>query len=184
MGGRHGWSYITFAMFGFGWVKYDTAFLDRSGTTTTMKTQLWVILQAVQSQCSHQVDEECCSICRVLATHYGTMGVTDLFVGAGSQPGSTAHPKPRGFMMVICFTNLIRQIMVVMFVGPLLFTSYLDAMRYLVCCFLMYWWTVGMFVWFQNLLLILVFTFVRLDKIWRDCVGPTMLLGERNSATW
>jgi hypothetical protein len=47
------------------------------------------------------------------------MGVTDLFVGAGSQPGSTAHPKPRGFMMVICFTNLIRQIMVVMFVGPL-----------------------------------------------------------------
>ena len=63
------------------------------------------------------------------------MGVTDLFVGAGSQPGSTAHPKPRGFMMVICFTNLIRQIMVVMFVGPLLFTSYLDAMRYLVCFF-------------------------------------------------
>ena len=47
------------------------------------------------------------------------MGVTDLFVGAGSQPGSTAHPKPRGFLMVICFTNLIRQIMVVMFVGPL-----------------------------------------------------------------
>jgi hypothetical protein len=94
------------------------------------------------------------------------MGVTDLFVGAGSQPGSTAHPKPRGFMMVICFTNLIRQIMVVMFVGPLHihFLPGCDEVPGLLF-FFMYWWTVGMFVWFQNLLLILVFTFVRLDKI-------------------